>query len=232
MVAKIKRQEEFEGVMLNVIEENGEEWLTGQEIGDALGFSEPRKAVLKILERNRSEFEGLARVVSMTTRTTTGGFRPNRLTVFNAQGAYLVAIHSDVPKAKALRRFLARFMAHDRHQLKEHILKLKEENQRLTARLRALPAPGPDRRQQKQVQDLSKQLKETKKAALDLIEIKDRRIRLLSQEKDQALQAAQARPLLHRGRQKRLQHHLYRMLEELGSFRSIITELASHLSDE
>jgi len=126
MATEITRQEEFEGLQLQVIEQDGEEWFSAEDIGKALGFSEPRKAVLKIYERNNDEFEGLRRVVKLTTWLKSGLKTPYRFTTFNPQGAYLLAILARTEKSKALRRWLARFMAKDLNRLKEHLLRLKE----------------------------------------------------------------------------------------------------------
>ncbi|MDI6752810.1 MAG: Bro-N domain-containing protein [Thermodesulfobacteriota bacterium] len=129
MVTEIVRQEEFEGMQLAVIEQDGEEWFSAEDIGKALGFSEPRKNVLKIYERNRDEFEGLRRVVNLTTWLKSGGKLPYRFTTFNPQGAYLLAILARTPKSKALRRWLAKFMAHDLNRLKDHVAQLETRHQ-------------------------------------------------------------------------------------------------------
>lgn len=129
MTAQTVRQEAFENLQLQIIEENGEEWFSAEDIGKALGLADPRPSVIRIFNRNRDEFEGLYRVVSLTTWLKTGGHRPYRFTTFNPQGAYLLAILARTPKSKALRRFLAKFMAHDLLRLKERVGELEGRHQ-------------------------------------------------------------------------------------------------------
>ena len=148
------RQEVFEDLQLQIIEQDGEEWFKAEDIGKALGLADPRPSVIRIFNRNRDEFEGLYRVVSLTTWLKTGGQRPYRSTTFNPQGAYLLAILARTPKSKALRRFLAKFMAHDLLQLKEHVGELESkitgltkdltEARKLAAASKALPGPLPE----------------------------------------------------------------------------------------
>lgn len=127
--ASVVRQEAFEDLQLQIIEENGEEWFSAEGIGTALGLEGPRKAVIKIFNRHREEFDGLYRVPKLGTTLKSGHFLPRRLTVFNPQGAYLLAILARTPKSKALRRWLAKFMAHDLHTLKEHLAQCEAQHQ-------------------------------------------------------------------------------------------------------
>lgn len=132
------RQEAFEDLQLTVIEQNGEEWFSAEDIGKALGLADPRPSIIRIFNRHREEFEGLYRVANLTTRLISGGFRPSRFTTFNPQGAYLLAILARTEKSKALRRWLARFMAKDLNRLKEHLTQCEaqhEADQKLIAEL-------------------------------------------------------------------------------------------------
>lgn len=129
MSAEIIRQEVFEDMQLAVIGHEGEEWFKAEDIGKALGLADPRPSVIRIFNRNRDEFEGFYRVVSLTTWLKTGGQRPYRSTTFNPQGAYLLAILARTEKSKALRRWLAKFMAHDLNRLKEHVGELETRHQ-------------------------------------------------------------------------------------------------------
>jgi prophage antirepressor-like protein len=83
MAAEIIRQEAFEDMQLAVIEHEGEEWFSAEDIGEALGFSDPRPSIIRIFNRNKKEFEGLSTVVTMTTIKKAGGTRPYRITIFN-----------------------------------------------------------------------------------------------------------------------------------------------------
>ena len=127
--AEVIRQEAFEDLQLQVFEQNGEEWFSAADIGKALGFSEPRKFVLQVFNRNRDEFEGLYRILNLRTWLKTGGKLPYRFTTFNPQGAYLLAILARTDKSKALRRWLAKFMAHDLDRLRASIAHLESQHQ-------------------------------------------------------------------------------------------------------
>jgi prophage antirepressor-like protein len=232
MVAEICRKEEFEGVLLNVFEDDGQEYFSAEDIGTALEFKDPRRKILQLFNRNKGEFEGLSRVLNLSTRTSTGAFRPNRLTVFNAEAAMMLGFFADTPKAKAFRRWASRFLTSGIEKLKAHVLKLEAANRKLLEKGRQKALPGPEVGNKGEIKRLEKLLKETKKAANDLIDIRDQRIRKLHEELAQAQQQAKVRPLLLEGRHRRLQRHLYKMLEELGSFRAVVVELAEHLQEK
>ena len=125
------RQVAFEDLALTVLEQNGEEWFTAQDIGQALGLEEPRIAAMKIFNRHRDEFEGLHRVTKLVTWLKSGQKIPHRLTVFNPQGAYLLAILARTPKSKALRRWLAKFMAQDLTRFREGVQQLQAHNREI-----------------------------------------------------------------------------------------------------
>uniref|UniRef100_A0A7C3SK07 Bro-N domain-containing protein n=1 Tax=Desulfobacca acetoxidans TaxID=60893 RepID=A0A7C3SK07_9BACT len=122
---------EFEGVRLAVLEQGEERWFTAEDIGKALGLSQPRKEIINLFNRNRDEFDGLHRVINLMTWLKSGLKIPRRFTVFNPQGAYLLAILARTPKSKALRRWLSRFLAHDLHRLREGVEQMKEANRKL-----------------------------------------------------------------------------------------------------
>ncbi len=51
----------------NIIMQNGIVCMNAESIGRALGYSEPRKAVLKIYERNKDELDNYSTTVKLTT---------------------------------------------------------------------------------------------------------------------------------------------------------------------
>ena len=131
------RQEVFEDLELKVIEQEGEEWFSAEDIGKALGYEQPRLYVMKLFNRNRDEFDGLYRVVNLGTWLKSGLKLPYRFNTFNPQGAYLLAILARTPKSKALRRWLAKFMAHDLESLRAHVKNLENQSKKLSAKLGA-----------------------------------------------------------------------------------------------
>jgi len=135
MAAEIIRQEAFEDVQLNVIEHEGEEWFTAEDIGKALGFAEPRKGVMKIYERNRDEFEGLVRVVRLTTRSADGKNRFHQYRVFNLQAAHKIGFFADTPRAKHFRHWASHMLTTGMERLRRRVLELE------AARAPQLPPP-------------------------------------------------------------------------------------------
>jgi len=239
MAAEICRQEEFEGVVLNVIEEDGQDWINAEDIGKGLGFAQPRTSIMQIFHRNREDFEGLSRVVKTRERTKTGGFRPHRFTVFNAEAVVIFGFFANTSKARTFRQWASRVLATGIYHLRDQLLKLREDvlkleaaNRKLLEKSRVKALPGPEYGHKDQIKTLEKQLKETKKAAMDIIDTKTDRIRILNAELYQAQQQAKIRPLLMEGRHRRLQRHLYKMLEELGSVWAVVVELAEHLQEK
>ena len=143
----------------------------------------------------------------------------------------ILGFFANTPKAKAFRRWASRFLTQGVEKLKAHVLKLEAANRKLLEKSRVKALPGPEWGRQDQIKVLEKKLKETKKAALELIDQKNETNRRLSHELAQTQQLAKVKPLLLEGRHRRLQRHLYKMLEELGSFRAVVVELAEHLQE-
>ena len=54
---------DFNGVNCDIYSKNNEVFMTSTQLGEALGYSEPRKAISKIIERNQylkdKEFSGV-----------------------------------------------------------------------------------------------------------------------------------------------------------------------------
>jgi len=125
MAAEIIRQEAFEDMQLAVIEHQGEEWFTAQDIGRALGFAD-KDSVHEIHRRNLNEFEGLS--TTLKVRALDGKDRKQR--VFNLQAVQKFGFFAQTPRAKAFRHWASKLMAHGVHQMKDHILHLEDQVRR------------------------------------------------------------------------------------------------------
>lgn len=88
---------EFDAVLLG-----GETWLRGPQIGAALGFENPMKAIQKIWSRNEREFDDTTTLLMQVP--TAGGRQLVRL--YNARGAALIAMKAQTPKGEAFRRWV------------------------------------------------------------------------------------------------------------------------------
>jgi hypothetical protein len=82
-----------------IIHRNGRYWLTAEQIGTALGYSEPRIAIVKLFNRNFAE---LTEYHSVTSLVTEAGKRET--TVFNTDGAMLITMMARTPRAAMFRR--------------------------------------------------------------------------------------------------------------------------------
>jgi hypothetical protein len=80
---------------VTIIEKDNQLWMTAEEIGKALGYSEPRIAVLKIFKRHRDILESFSGVTNLVTP---GGKQD--VTIFNESGCYIIAMKSNTRLAK------------------------------------------------------------------------------------------------------------------------------------
>lgn len=78
-------------------DENQEVWMTREQIGVALGYSDPGRAISKIHERNKDRLDGFSVVVKLST--TDGKAYDTYL--YNYRGLYEVCRLSRQPKADA-----------------------------------------------------------------------------------------------------------------------------------
>lgn len=98
----ITQPESFEGSPIDVIIMGGEKWVGGPQIGAALGFADPAKAMRKIYSRSIREFDDTTNI--MIEMPTAGGRQLVRL--YNARGAALIAMKAQTPKGEAFRRWV------------------------------------------------------------------------------------------------------------------------------
>jgi len=107
----------FNGVPVRVVHIEGRDYVPGVDLGMALGFADPTKAVQNLYARNKEELEPHTRTLTMRAQGD-GHARPHR--VFDETGAYLLAMFGQSPAAKELRVWLARLPGHVR-ELKQAI---------------------------------------------------------------------------------------------------------------
>jgi len=97
------RVETFNDQQVSLIEIDGKEYLTAEDIGLCLGLAEPRKHVNQIYNRNRQELEVHKGVFKLKTP---GGEQEGN--VFSETGCNLIAMFSRSRKSKEFRLWLAR----------------------------------------------------------------------------------------------------------------------------
>jgi|GEM_PF-1178574 DNA-binding CsgD family transcriptional regulator len=99
----------FEGTNLSVIDHNDQRWLTADQIGIALGYSEEkaRQGVNNLYKRHEDEFGAEdSCVIKMMTQ---GQGRDVR--IFSATGCHLLSFFSNTPRAKQFRAWAKAVLA-------------------------------------------------------------------------------------------------------------------------
>lgn len=98
----------------NFMQKDGRLWMTADDLGQKLGFTDGGKGISKLYSRNKEDFEPFKGVVNVTT----AGGRQDFL-CFDEQGCYIAAMLARTDQAKQFRRALARFLASMRTQSAE-----------------------------------------------------------------------------------------------------------------
>lgn len=102
---------QFDGIPVSVIDQNGEGWMVGEDIGKALDYSEHRDSISKIYERNRDELEEYSTTVKLTA--VDGKERETR--VYNEEGVMMIGFFSKQPKAVTFRKWAVKVLKTYRH---------------------------------------------------------------------------------------------------------------------
>jgi len=103
---------QFDGIPIQVIDQNGEGWMTGEDIGIALEYADdPKNSVRKIFERNRDELEEYSVTVKLTA--TDGKQYDTR--VYNEEGVMIIGFLSKQPKAVMFRKWAVKILKAYRH---------------------------------------------------------------------------------------------------------------------
>lgn len=100
---------EFFGAPVSILDHDNQQWLTAEQAGRCLGYSEAnaRKHILKVYERNRDEFaDEDTTVVNLTTVTG-----PKECRIFSATGCQKLGFFARTPKAKDFRTWAAKVLA-------------------------------------------------------------------------------------------------------------------------
>ena len=101
----------FDGLTVAIIDHNGEGWLTGDDIGKALEYSQPRDSIQNIFERNREVLEEYS--VTIKLMATDGKQYDTR--VYNEEGVIIIGFLSKQPKAIAFQKSAAKILKAYRH---------------------------------------------------------------------------------------------------------------------
>lgn len=90
-------------IPVEFVEHEGETWVTAEATGRALGYSEPGRAVRKILDRYPEDFEGL---ICRTKMVPQGDDQIREIIILSRDAVNLVGLFSKQPSAVQFRKFV------------------------------------------------------------------------------------------------------------------------------
>jgi len=93
---------DFNGTSIEITDYNGQHWLTAEQVGIAIGFSQPRKGINKLFNRHADEFtEEMTCVVNVGTQG-----QSRQIRIFSPRGAWMLAMWAQTDKAKDFRTWV------------------------------------------------------------------------------------------------------------------------------
>ena len=92
----------FQNTNLSVINQRNQTFLTASDLGKALEYADPVKAIVKIYDRNADEFT--AEMTALIEMPTAGGIQKVR--IFSLRGAHLIAMFARTKVAKDFRKWV------------------------------------------------------------------------------------------------------------------------------
>ena len=92
----------FQNTTLSVINQHNQTFLTASDLGKALEYADPVKAIVKIYDRNADEFT--AEMTALIEMPTAGGLQKVR--IFSLRGAHLIAMFARTKVAKDFRKWV------------------------------------------------------------------------------------------------------------------------------
>lgn len=124
---------------VRTVEIDGTPWLVGKDVAEALGYSNPRKAIA-----DHVDAEDQRKSDEVTIRDTIG--RDQHPIIINESGLYSLILSSKMPKAKAFKRWVTSEVlpairkngAYESFQAQQHIEQLEATNAQLNAAIAAV----------------------------------------------------------------------------------------------
>ena len=92
----------FQNTTLSVINQHNQTFLTASDLGKALEYADPVKAIVKIYDRNADEFT--PEMTALVEMQTAGGLQKMR--IFSLRGAHLIAMFARTKVAKDFRKWV------------------------------------------------------------------------------------------------------------------------------
>ena len=128
---------------VRTVELNGQPWLVGKDVAEALGYKNPGKAIITHVDEEDKRFE----MLSQGADSQNGNASPSSKTaLINESGLYSLILSSKMPKAKAFKHWVTSEVlpaihktgAYESFQAKQHIEQLEATSTRLNAAIQAV----------------------------------------------------------------------------------------------
>lgn len=120
---------------VRTVEINGQPWLVGKDVAEALGYKNPQRAIRDHVD---DEDRGVTKTVTPSSE--------QEMLIINESGLYSLILSSKMPKAKAFKHWvtsevlpaLRRNGVYETVKAQQHIEQLEATNERLTAAIQAV----------------------------------------------------------------------------------------------
>ena len=128
---------------VRTVELNGQPWLVGKDVAEALGYKNPGKAIIAHVDEEDKRFE----MLSQGADSQNGNVSPSSKTaLINESGLYSLILSSKMPKAKAFKHWvtsevlpaLRKNGVYETVKAQQHIEQLEATNERLTAAIKTV----------------------------------------------------------------------------------------------
>lgn len=93
---------DFHGYPIEIIDHNNQPWLTGEQVGKALGIKHARTGIRKLYDRHADEFTN--DMTGEVDVTSPSGVQKTR--IFSPRGAWMLGMWSQTDKAKRFRQWI------------------------------------------------------------------------------------------------------------------------------
>lgn len=128
---------------VRTVELDGQPWLVGKDVAEALGYKNPGKAIIAHVDEDDKRLE----MLSQGTDSQNGNVSPSSKTaLINESGLYSLILSSKMPKAKAFKRWvtsevlpaLRKNGVYETVKAQQHIEQLEAVNARLNTAIQAV----------------------------------------------------------------------------------------------
>ena len=129
---------------VRTVELNGQPWLVGKDVAEALGYKNPTNAILKHVDSEDKRLEMLPQEAETQNGVLPSG--STKTALINESGLYSLILSSKMPKAKAFKHWvtsevlpaLRKNGVYETVKAQQHIEQLEATNERLTAAIQAV----------------------------------------------------------------------------------------------